>query len=543
MRTLPSIKTSDLEEIVLAGTVEHDTLSVDSIQSSEISPSSQIRVTRAVNEALTKTGTIDDDILVFKNFGDAMDQNDLELSGRSVNLIQPTKTYKDGGKMKKVIATGVEIGPLSGEGQGAPQARALLEPQEVKPTAVMTHSFVTFSPESIKGRQASPDIQDIITGIVKLLNGNVNVQANTAPAMGRPLRPISTRINNRGPPRITDVAPLPPDFDVAAPLAPPPLVQMNPPGITTKMPTPYPFERPPNTLPIKPYLNGIPLPEQLVPSAGSRPGIRRPVTIPPWKRPQRRPPPPGRRPPNGNIPPYKPIPSYSGESYAPDEPVTFSNNSQDIFTLNLGSDMQIIPITEEPQEEIEVHTEVENNDTIPAEGINTENISSTEIIPVVPEKEYLKDKEVSEKIEKKKDKEKNSLKMDKYNSKYIVSTTSEVNEKTKSVSTTATQEDIVESTIMSNSTAQQDDQVIQQPNNTELFNKLGEGIGEITPVLETSIQEISSSLMESTSTSSDTATDVLPSGTSTTISETSLETSSTSSTTTTTGNLKKILNL
>lgn len=35
-------------------------------------------------------------------------------------------------------------------------------------------------------RQANPDIQDIITGIVKLLNGNVNVAANTA----RPLRPI-----------------------------------------------------------------------------------------------------------------------------------------------------------------------------------------------------------------------------------------------------------------------------------------------------------------------------------------------------------------
>lgn len=52
--------------------------------------------------------------------------------------------------------------------------------------------------------------------------GNVNVQANTAPGVGRPMRPFSTRINNRGPPRITDLPALPPDFDVPA-LPPPPL--------------------------------------------------------------------------------------------------------------------------------------------------------------------------------------------------------------------------------------------------------------------------------------------------------------------------------
>lgn len=47
--------------------------------------------------------------------------------------------------------------------------------------------------------------------------GNVNVQANTVPAMARPLRPVSSRINNRGPPRITDLPILPPDFDQPAP--------------------------------------------------------------------------------------------------------------------------------------------------------------------------------------------------------------------------------------------------------------------------------------------------------------------------------------
>lgn len=36
------------------------------------------------------------------------------------------------------------------------------------------------------------------------------------------MRPFSTRINNRGPPRIADVPALPPDFDVPA-MPPPPL--------------------------------------------------------------------------------------------------------------------------------------------------------------------------------------------------------------------------------------------------------------------------------------------------------------------------------
>lgn len=397
--------------------------------------------------------------------------------------------------MKKVLATEVETAPFPGEAKGAPQARALLEPQEVKPTAVMTHSFVTFSPESIKGRQASPDIQDIITGIVKLLNGNVNVQANTAPPMGRPLRPISTRINNRGPPRITDVAPLPPDFDMPAPLPPPPIAQMPPPQSTTKMPTPYPFEVPPqNTSPIKPFLNGIPIPEQLVPTGGHRPGIRRPVTIPPWKRPQRRPPNPQRRPPP-DVPPYKPMPHYPGEiTYTSEGPVTYSNNSQDVLTLDLGPDMHILPITDEP----EIQSEVESNESIP-----TDITTAPEIIPseptVVVEKEH-KDKEIQP--EKKKDKEKNSSKMDKHNSKYIVNISSEVNEKTKLNVTATSTQIVVEPTVSTLS-----------KNATNDIDKLGEGIGEVTPVLDTSIQELTSSITESvilSSSSSFTPTEALP---------------------------------
>lgn len=190
-----------------------------------------------------------------------------------------------------------------------------------------------------KGRQANPDIQDIITGIVKLLNGNVNVQANTAPAMGRPLRPLSTRINNRGPPRITDL-PIPPhDYDISAPpLPPPPLGQMTPPVVPTRMPTPYPFDIP-HTSPVK------------------RPGIYRPLTIPPWNR---------RKPTRKPITSYVPIP--------PGNPVEVSLTSekplQDILTLDLGVHLQ-------PQMEDEI--KVENNINLDSFEVNKINMTDENV--------------------------------------------------------------------------------------------------------------------------------------------------------------------
>lgn len=65
--------------------------------------------------------------------------------------------------------------PASGEAWGAPHARALLEPQEIVPSATMAQSSVSPSPLVSQGRQANPDIQDIITGIVKLLNGRYQI--------------------------------------------------------------------------------------------------------------------------------------------------------------------------------------------------------------------------------------------------------------------------------------------------------------------------------------------------------------------------------
>lgn len=161
------------------------------------------------------------------------------------------------------------------------------------------------------GRQnPNPDIQDIITGIVKLLNGNVNVHANT---QQQPSRRPHTRINNRGPPRISDVQPLPPNIDENIEYE-----QQQPTPAATMLPpvAPYPFDRPDG--PNRPFLSGVPLPEQIVPVSNNnnyRPGfISQPQqqlpqqqNRPPWQRPRPRPPiisNPNRRP-ILTPPPYK----------------------------------------------------------------------------------------------------------------------------------------------------------------------------------------------------------------------------------------------
>uniref|UniRef100_A0A0C9PKG3 SP63_1 protein n=1 Tax=Fopius arisanus TaxID=64838 RepID=A0A0C9PKG3_9HYME len=141
-------------------------------------------------------------------------------------------------------------------------------------------------------RQANPDIQDIITGIVKLLNGNVNVAVNTL----RPHKPVqATRINNRGPPRISDLPPLPPDFDTPG---------MNPPPLPPQE-HPYPFETPP---PERPSIN------QLPPTPDRSPA--RPPNLRPWNRPNRRP-----------IPPYKPLPPQESNFFFDKDDKIHRNNA------------------------------------------------------------------------------------------------------------------------------------------------------------------------------------------------------------------------
>ncbi|XP_036142162.1 uncharacterized protein LOC105829558 [Monomorium pharaonis] len=220
-------------------------------------------------------------------------------SSKHVAHIDGNNIEAKAGEYYHIVPTTSES--MSGEGQGAPLRVDLLsEPHQLvgAPRQRAQHSSVTdqqrrgrqeipriysdHAPPPILQtaapghRQANPDIQDIITGIVKLLNGNVNVAANTV----RPLRPIqATRINNRGPPRISDVPPLLSDFDTPG---------MNPPPPPLSSSHPYPFEKPPAPdrpllppeRPIRPFISGVPLPEQVVPPwswDSSHNGNRRPA--------------------------------------------------------------------------------------------------------------------------------------------------------------------------------------------------------------------------------------------------------------------------
>ncbi|XP_058461129.1 uncharacterized protein LOC131436427 isoform X2 [Malaya genurostris] len=218
---------------------------------------------------------------------------------------------------------------------------------------------------NINGRQNSnPDIQDIITGIVKLLNGNVNVHANTQPTR----RHSATRINNRGPPRISEAQPVPNEFEM----------DMNVPPTSSR--PPYNFERP--EAPIRPFLTGVPIPEQIVPSMQQsyRPGFVS-QNRPPWQRPKPRPPiSPNRRP----MPPYKPFPTqvdygrpeidHSSVTVAPSESNSISETTEKLTPT--GEDSEQIfkpPVTTTTENDLHETTTdfiVEMEDKKPAKKID-----------------------------------------------------------------------------------------------------------------------------------------------------------------------------
>lgn len=197
--------------------------------------------------------------------------------GDFYNKIQPTKSdylvhqqdslsttqenkndYQNAGEAKRASARGRAL-PLP-----EPSSASDLSAQPMNTTGLNS---------SHRSDNPSPDIQDIINGFVKLLNGNVQVQVNpNSHALGgRPLYPMRTRINNRGPPRITDVPPL--EFDPPVPLKPQVNSRPTHPANNLKDPPPYPFDIPPpiSSLPpqpntvLRPFLSGIPIPEQIVP--------------------------------------------------------------------------------------------------------------------------------------------------------------------------------------------------------------------------------------------------------------------------------------
>lgn len=148
---------------------------------------------------------------------------------------------------------------------------------EIVPTSLLNFDPKHAPTATAQERQNNPnaDIQDIITGIVKLLNGNVNVHANTQfppPSTRR----ISTRINNRGPPRISEFPVILPGIESTMPQKTTPYpTGMRPPTV------PYPFDFPPekplrNEHPIMMH-NNKPVPSNRPPWHGSR--TRPPIQI------------------------------------------------------------------------------------------------------------------------------------------------------------------------------------------------------------------------------------------------------------------------
>lgn len=347
------ITTQSVSEIVQSSISDYE--SPVSINESE-SESQRIRVERSASPILhelehsSKIRFVDD---AEKNHIDPIVGQD-DASVRYYHIIQPTSTSASAyagqsdevAEMTKSDREPKDLsdksfllpgGPRSIPSGSPSRPLALANNSSINPSTVLPASTETATNppghnQNHSPRQnPNPDIQDIITGIVKLLNGKVNVHANTQLQPPASRRPYTTRINNRGPPRISEAQPLPIDnFDnfeqqLTSTLRPPP--------------PPYPFDRPEG--PVRPFMSGVPIPEQVVPpqNGNYRPGFVGPQTPnrPPW---QRRPP----RPPivtNTNIrpiltpPPYKfslptSNPTLQQDEYlAEDEMTTDMNPSVD----------------------------------------------------------------------------------------------------------------------------------------------------------------------------------------------------------------------
>lgn len=155
----------------------------------------------------------------------------------------------------------------------------------VQPTPVSLQSTSSSTAMATNGRQyPNPDIQDIITGIVKLLNGNVNVHAATHPQFQTTRKVYASRINNRGPPRITDLPDYSPttleqEHEIPQKVSTP--VNNKPSGV------PYPFDMPMPTNPIR--YTGVQLPDII--ANNNKPSfVTHQQNRPPWQRHRPRPP-------------------------------------------------------------------------------------------------------------------------------------------------------------------------------------------------------------------------------------------------------------
>lgn len=519
-------------------------------------------------------------------FSNEVDNSVGGKAGEYYRQIQPTKTISAQQENEaEIVKTTSVVGRVfdgqthSGEEYGAPQGRSLSLTEPETPTVsadgrenmnasqMAEESMKTgaktpaLPPASFRGnygeRKTNPDIQDIITGIVKLLNGNVKVQANPnlPPGAGR------TRINNRGPPRITDVQPLPPDFDTSGPhpaLSHGPLPLM-PLQTSSRLPPPYPFDRPPAMVPLPPqpsvphghpdhpFMGGIPLPEQVVPvsnSNGNRsptnPGIVRP------HRPRPSRPRPSTKPNVNNNRGPQPKPPADSEQLLPSQKPGISKKPQ---TVDHNMSTSMMESTDNQDSKEHQHTTPEAPLTLQEEEeFVTTTTSKSQPSPVdmpssMSEEGQMSittedtEDEVPNKAEKEQDKNASVIKSPVINSSTeepkiiatLTSFSSTVNE--------ATQEALA---VSSESTKSEDVRVPGEPSSEIPILEPSIGVGIATPVLESSMQEIlihdstSSSEWEGsqgTATSTATPTSVLPSSQPSLRGETSPEGSSTTNST------------
>jgi hypothetical protein len=302
-----------------------------------------------------------------------LDSNDVDRAGRYYDLIKPTQIDNHLEGQVQMTQSQRTAKDMSLDSFLMTRGLRLLPPETpINPTSVLQ----TFPSATLNAarQNPNPDIQDIITGIVKLLNGNVNVHTNTQlPSIW----PMHSRINNRGPPRISEAQPIPQDYEAA----------LTPPSSTSK--PPYPFERPDG--PIRPFLTGVPIPEQIVPNL--QPNYRPSFVSqnrPPWQLNRPRPPISSRRPPP---PSYKPIPQYRPEN---DMTLNHSDEMKNISQINLTN----LPIGHQTEEPI-----LENQDVVSeTEKVEKMDETTTTTTEVPVKKEEIvkkKDKTNNKQMEKK----------------------------------------------------------------------------------------------------------------------------------------------
>uniref|UniRef100_A0A2S2QSQ5 Sperm flagellar membrane protein n=2 Tax=Sipha flava TaxID=143950 RepID=A0A2S2QSQ5_9HEMI len=215
-------------------------------------------MSRTVLTAEAAAAAFDDSKLI--NAGDrtaaaAAQDEDTSQSQYYYEYVGPTKSGP--GEARRASSRGRSLVPTE-------PSIAAQRPHQQQTDAPSSRTAATADTQQTRKAGGNSDMEDILDGFVKLLNGQ----------QGQPgyRQPIKTRINNRGPPRISEATVVlePPAFVPMPQHQQHQQQQQNKP----KDPPPYPFDvpqpvrplppQPPNL--IKPFLTGVPLPEQLVPT-------------------------------------------------------------------------------------------------------------------------------------------------------------------------------------------------------------------------------------------------------------------------------------